>query len=57
MGAAVRIALIIGAAMVMVVAIWVYFSPHQTCVRDYAAQGETGGPIYCAQFVGGFRRG
>ncbi|HEY5305693.1 MAG TPA: hypothetical protein VIJ52_03365 [Pseudolabrys sp.] len=46
----VKMGLLIGGAIIAATAIWIYFSPFQTCVRAYAASGipQGGAEISCA---------
>jgi len=36
----VKLGLILGAAILGATAMWIYFSPHQTCIRAYMAAND-----------------
>ncbi len=42
-------ALILGVAIVLGVAIYVYYSPFQSCVRDYYPNSEIPAAVACAR--------
>jgi hypothetical protein len=48
MSSHVKMGLLIGAAIIIATAMWLYFSPFQTCVRAYV---DTGGERRTAEIV------
>jgi hypothetical protein len=48
----VKAALIIGAAIIISVALWICFSPYHTCVRAERADGAERAEIACAAALG-----
>jgi len=51
----VKIAIVVGAALIAVVAIWVYFSPYQSCVRAERERGTERAEYYCGAVTSGRR--
>jgi len=47
----VKAALIVAAAIVVAVSIWIYFSPYNSCVRDLGGNKKAVG--YCVKALGG----
>ena len=48
----VKIAIIFAAAIVGSTALWIYFSPYQSCVRDVERMGQTHAQAQCAAVLG-----
>ena len=55
MSETVKAAIIIAAAIVIGVALWVYFSPYQSCVRAGHAKRDTAAENRCAMLLSGYR--
>lgn len=52
----VKAAVILGVAVIAAAAIWVYYSPYQTCVRgEYARNNPSAAEIRCAAALGARR--
>jgi hypothetical protein len=49
----IKMGLIIAAAILGATALWIYFSPYQTCVRSWKAQGGQNAETHCAYLTGG----
>ena len=51
----VKIAVVVGAAIIGATAIWIYFSPYYSCVRALHQENDQHPEIRCAALVGGRR--
>ena len=51
MNSPVKVSLIIGAAILLAVGLYIYFSPYHSCVRSY--DGKYTAEVICARHVGG----
>lgn len=50
----VKSALIVGAAIVFAVLLYIYFSPYQSCMRN--VQNSSDPAVTCAALLGGYKR-
>lgn len=51
----IQAAIIIAGAIIVATAIYVYFSPYQTCKRGLEARGKYNAAYSCARALGGTR--